>query len=128
MADEKEKLVSPFPADCDAKYPHLHVFGQMSDKTTADDIKAFFSKFGLETEYAGVSVNAAATETAPADGFVVLKVKNIAQHSVIPFGMILAIAEGAKDFIVIHPQVFVTFYQLPAEPVVEAAPQAPQAE
>lgn len=113
MADEKVL----FPADCVAKFPTLHVFGQFSDKSKKEDIEAFLTKYGIESEYVGVSVTAPAAESRPAEGVVVIKVKGVANHAIVPFGMLLAISDGSKDFMVIHPQVFVTFYDIPAETV-----------
>ena len=111
MAEEQK---NPFPADCHAKFPRLHVFGQLSDATTKEGIEAFLRDHGMEPEYVGVSVTTPPNEGHVAEGVVVIKVEGNQTHAIVPFGMILAVSEGAKDFMVIHPQVFLTFYELDA--------------
>lgn len=110
-----EETKNPFPCACVARFPKLDVFGQMSDKTDRTELVEFLKARGIETEFCDVSVSVPAEAARPAEGVVILKCVGLDKSALIPFGMLLAVAPGAQDFMIIHPQVFITFYNIEEE-------------
>lgn len=105
-----EEQKTPFPCVCKAKFPKLDVFGQLSDKTNKDELLSFLRAHGIEVEFAAINTTSPAVDPRPAEGVCVLKVVGVEQTAIIPFGMLFAVADGEQDFMIIHPQVFLTFY------------------
>lgn len=127
MPEAQQK--SPFPAPARAKFPRLQVYAQVSKDTTKEGVEQFLRDHGMEPEYVGISTTSADPDR-PNEGVLIIKIKGSESHAIIPFGMILAVAEDKPDYLVIHPQVFLTFYDvvLPAPAPASDEPIDTQAE
>ncbi len=101
-----------------ARYPELVMFGQFNPETKAEDLQKFFTDHGFTVDF--VDVN----KQSETEGVVVFKIHGASNTVIAPFGMLLAVApRGDKyDYIIVHPQVFLTFYDVPAQEQSKAEP------
>lgn len=104
-----------------ARYPELVMFGQFNPETKAEDLQKFFTEHGFTVDF--VDVN----KQSETEGVVVFKIHGASNTVIAPFGMLLAVApHGDKyDYIIVHPQVFLTFYDVPAQEQSKAEPAQP---
>ena len=106
---------NPFPAECVSRFPILDVLGQLNESITKEDIEKFLRDHNIDVEFVSVNIVRSEDPKAAVEGAALIKVKGVDNTAIVPFGMMLAVAQGVPDYMVIHPQVFLTFYGLRAQ-------------
>lgn len=105
-----------------ARYPELAMFGQFNPETKVEDLQKFFDTYGFKVDF--IDIN----KQSESEGVVIFKIQGASNTVIAPFGMLLAAApRGDKyDYIIVHPQVFLTFYDVPVQEQSKAEPAPAQ--
>lgn len=105
-----------------ARYPELAMFGQFNPETKVEDLQKFFDTYGFKVDF--IDIN----KQSESEGVVIFKIQGASNTVIAPFGMLLAAApRGDKyDYIIVHPQVFLTFYDVPVQEQSKADPAPAQ--